>query len=85
MKTTLEVSNIKCGGCAKTITSKLERIDGVTAVDVDIEHGKVSFESESDLKDKVANALKKMGYPQGESGMVDSAKSYVSCMVGRLK
>ena len=38
----ISVENIKCGGCAATIRGKLEAMDGVDKIDVDIEAGVVS-------------------------------------------
>lgn len=85
MKTTLAVENIKCGGCSKSIQSKLERI--VSAVEVDIEKGEVSFAHDEEAKiSEVKSALERMGYPAlGQSKLSHKAKSYVSCMIGRMK
>ena len=43
MKTSITVQNLKCGGCAKTITSKLSTIENISNLMVDIEGSKVSF------------------------------------------
>jgi copper chaperone len=86
---TLEVLNIKCGGCANTIQKKLsEQFEGVA---VDVEAGTVS----ADLKDDAGvqafrQTLKKLGYPPadealgGFEGGMAKAKSFVSCAVGRV-
>ena len=42
----IRVENIKCGGCASTISSKLSALKGVTAVDVDIAEGIVTAEAD---------------------------------------
>ena len=86
MNTILYLDNIKCGGCANSISKKLTSIEGITEVDVDIEGGaiKMNFSNESILE-TAKTALAKMGYPEkGTSDFIDNAKSYVSCMIGRM-
>ena len=85
METTIVAENIKCGGCATSIQSRLEKM--VSEVKVDIETGEISFEyqDEPQVKEVIA-ALEKMGYPGvGQSKFSHKAKSYVSCMIGRVK
>ena len=85
----IKVENIKCGGCAGTIRTKLEAMDDVHAIEVDIERGIVNVDAADDTRDAVAAKLLKLGYP--ESGTAEGiaaakakAKSFVSCAVGRL-
>ena len=85
----INVENIKCGGCASTIRSKLEAMDSVNKIDVDIAEGIVSVEAAEDTREAVIAKLLKLGYP--ESGTAEGiaaakarAKSFVSCAVGRL-
>ena len=85
----ITVENIKCGGCAGTIRTRLEAMDGVNAIEVDIEQGIVTVDAADDTRDVVAARLLKLGYP--ESGTAEGiaaakakAKSFVSCAVGRL-
>jgi len=85
----INVENIKCGGCASTIRSKLEAMDSVNKIDVDIAEGIVSVEAAEDTREAVITKLLKLGYP--ESGTAEGiaaararAKSFVSCAVGRL-
>jgi copper chaperone len=87
MTTTLEIQNLKCGGCAHTIISKLNNLEGIQNVSVETNSNTVSFENE--LASEVESATKllsKLGYPV--SGDVNSigkkAKSFVSCAVGRM-
>jgi copper chaperone len=89
MNMTIEVENIKCGGCANTITTKLSSLTDVRDVQVDIESGKVSLDGDTSKRDEYASALARMGYP--EVGTVEGlksagakAKSFVSCAVGRM-
>ncbi len=89
MAFTLSVENIKCGGCANTITTKLASLEGIKTVDVDIENGKVCVDGNDNQRETIINTLLKLGYP--ESGTVEGitaakakAKSFVSCAVGRM-
>jgi len=85
----IEVENIKCGGCAGSIRKGLMGLDGVDAVDVDIESGVVQVQADDALRAEIARKLASMGYP--ETGTVRGlksagarAKSFVSCAVGRM-
>lgn len=64
MKTTIQVQNIVCSGCANTITTKLSNLENITHLQVDVERGKVSFNhsSEGDVP-LVKEQLKTFGYP----------------------
>jgi len=82
---TVIVTNIKCGGCEKSILSSLQKA-GLRNVSVDLAEQKVSFEGDSEAAKKV---LSKMGYPEAGSpeakSLMKKAKSYVSCAIGRMK
>ena len=87
MKTTLYIQNLKCGGCANTITKNVSSIDAVTEVFVNVEKSAVSFDYPSDEKlIEVKEKLKTLGYPEdGEANSLGSkAKSYVSCAIGKM-
>lgn len=87
MKTTLDVQNVKCNGCANTIITKLSELDQVTNVSVDNDTGKVTFSYENDADfSKAKTLLAKLGYPAvGEkNALTTKAKSFVSCAVGRM-
>ena len=89
MNMIIEVENIKCGGCANSITSKLQSLPGVDQAKVDIEGGKVSINGDQTLRDEYVAALAGMGYPetgtiQGLQSASAKAKSFVSCAVGRM-
>lgn len=86
MKTQLNVHNIKCGGCVASITDRLASIEGISDLIIDPTTGAVSFDSEDEAAiEKVRTSLQQMGYPEGVPTVVQTAKSYVSCMIGRLK
>jgi copper chaperone CopZ len=87
MKETLVVANIKCDGCATTITKQLSKIQGIRGVEVRNDQGEVAIEYDTvDQRAAVVSTLKKLGYPEAtaENGLLDQVKSYASCMIGRI-
>jgi copper chaperone CopZ len=87
MNTTLAIQNLKCGGCANTITTRLSNIDGIDKVKVDNDTNTVSFGyTDETILNEAINLLSKLGYPvEGEQNPLSKkAKSYVSCAVGRM-
>ena len=85
----ISVENIKCGGCASTIKTRISELDTVDSCDVDVENGIVSIEGDEQHRAAVAARLLDLGYP--ESGTAEGlkaakakAKSFVSCAVGRM-
>ncbi|MBP6557957.1 MAG: heavy-metal-associated domain-containing protein [Flavobacterium sp.] len=87
MKALLKIQNLKCGGCANTITAKLEAIEAVSKVKVNVEDCEVGFDYTTDLVlAKAKETLKSIGYPEdGEANSIGTkAKSYVSCAIGKL-
>jgi copper chaperone len=86
----IQVENIKCGGCASTIRSKLEAMDGIDKIDVVIEQGIVDVKAANNTREAVAAKLLKLGYPEtgtaeGIAAATAKAKSFVSCAVGRMR
>lgn len=81
---TIQVVNIKCGGCRNTVISGLQK-EGFNNVDVNIETQEVSFEGDVE---KATSLLSRMGYPEVNSeeakSMMKKAKSYVSCAIGKM-
>lgn len=85
----ISVENIKCGGCANTIMSKLDAMDVIDSCEVDIENGIVTIDGDAAHREEVTKLLLSLGYP--ESGTAEGlkaakakAKSFVSCAVGRM-
>lgn len=87
MKTTIPIQNLKCGGCANTITKGISAIDYIKNVSVNVEDNTVTFSYETEEQvNEVKNKLKSLGYPvDGETNTLgDKAKSYVSCAIGKI-
>ena len=89
MQHIIEVENIKCGGCANTISRQLQKIEGVEQVSVDIENGRVTVEADTDHREQLVTALLASGYPEkgsaeGIKAAAAKAKSFVSCAIGRM-
>ena len=86
MKKDIIVQNLKCGGCASTITKGISSLEGVSDVHIDVETSTVSFVTELDNLDFVHDKLAQMGYPaDGDANSLgQKAKSFVSCAVGRM-
>ncbi len=80
------VENLKCGGCANTIQKKLNEMVGVVSVKANPEEDWVEVEHEdfTDLE-SIEAKLADLGYPkQGTGNLFQTAKSYVSCAIGRI-
>ena len=90
MHYSMEVENIKCGGCANSIQTNLSHIEGLSLVEVDVEAGLVKFEAQTDTSvESAKKQLLKMGYPEvgsteGLNAMGAKAKSFVSCAIGKM-
>lgn len=89
MQTRIEVENIRCGGCANTISKKLMENEQIHAVDVDIEHQCVTVTSDVDVRAAAVQTLFNLGYPErgsveGLTALKEKARSVVSCAIGRI-
>ena len=85
--TTLEILNLKCGGCANSIKKGILTIEGVKEVSVDLETSKVAIDSEDEaVLVNVKSKLASMGYPEvGDANkIIHKAKYIVSCATGRM-
>jgi copper chaperone len=86
METTIYIQNLKCGGCAKTITNNLTSIENIENVIINVENSSIILTHHLNNLLKVKQILKKIGYPeQGEDNTIFlKAKSFVSCAVGKI-
>lgn len=82
------VENVKCGGCANSIQSAINKIAGVSEVEVKLEETTTVVIGHDGKTDRATfvEKLTSLGYPEtGNSTLMIKAKSFVSCAVGRLK
>lgn len=88
IKEKLIVANVKCSGCAATITEKINAIEGVANayVIVDEDTIELSYDNPA-VREAVVTKLHNLGYPEAteENGLLLQVKSYASCMAGRIK
>jgi copper chaperone len=86
MKELLIVNNIKCGGCETTVRNSLTKIEGVQNIRVDASTGEVEFDYPNETTlGQIKQKLNNLGYTENDPNFVDTAKSYVSCMLGKIK
>ena len=90
MKRTLEVINVKCGGCAGTLKKALLEDFGEVEVNLDTNPRQITLEVNDENMDKLALKLKSLGYPLLSEDLnrlekiTTTAKSFVSCAVGKI-
>jgi len=90
MKIRIKVENIRCSGCANTITKKLMALGGVQSVDVSIDEQIITIETEGEaVRSPYVESLLAMGYPEqgsveGITALKSKAKSVVSCAIGKV-
>ena len=87
---TFEVLNVKCGGCASTIKTKLFEEFGDVEVDLSKDPREITVDIEEEKVTELKNALKKLGYPMKteQMGFIETnttkAKSIISCAIGKM-
>lgn len=90
MKKTLEVYNVKCGGCANTLVNALKDEFGEVEVNLDVMPREITLDIEDDKMDNLKTKLRSLGYPlttdelSGFEKAATTAKSFVSCAVGKF-
>ena len=90
MQKSFEVLNVKCSGCASTLKSRLAEGFGEIEVNLEVQPRRITLDMENKDVDKLAKALRELGYPLAEEEMsfIDStsakAKSFVSCAIGKM-
>jgi len=87
MRSSIYIQNLRCGGCANTITKALENLEGITNVSVDVDDNRVSFATEND-QSKLATVmtLKNIGYPPSteQNSIRHKSKAIISCVKGKI-
>ncbi len=90
MKQTFEVYNVKCEGCANTLTTALKEEFGEIVVDLDVTPRKITLDIEDNRLEELKLKLRSLGYPlttdklSGFEKATTTAKSFVSCAVGKF-
>ncbi len=59
----IEVDNVKCGGCARTIETALGALPGIERVGVEVATGRVEARGAPGLDDTLLRTLRQLGYP----------------------
>ena len=90
MKQTLEVKNVKCGGCAGTLKKALLEEYGEVEVNLEVEPRQISLEIEEEQIEALKLKLRSLGYPLTTDELSTfqevgtTAKSFVSCAIGKM-
>lgn len=90
MLQTFEILNVKCDGCANTLTKSLAKDFGEVTVDLESEPRKITLDIDESRLEELKIALRRLGYPlvTDELNTIDSikasAKSFVSCAIGKM-
>ncbi len=85
----IQVENIKCGGCEKSIIKGLTSTEGLSNLVIDRDQQLISVSADASLREELVAKLKSMGYPEhgsvsGLDAGLANAKSFVSCAIGRV-
>ena len=86
-----KVLNVKCGGCANTLTSKLEEEFGKVDVNLELMPREITIYEDNIDETKLRKLLKSLGYPMVDEDLnfiedvTTKATSFVSCAIGKTK
>ena len=85
----ITVENIKCGGCAGTITKKLTKVFDTENIEINIEQGIIDIDIDESKREELTEVLLGLGYPKVDSvhgfdSTKAKAKSLVSCAIGKM-
>jgi copper chaperone CopZ len=86
----IAVENIKCGGCANSITKKLSKIFNTDNIQINVDTGMVSIDIGEDQQCLLSEVLQELGYPKkdsvsGFSSTKARIKSFASCAIGKIE
>jgi uncharacterized protein len=59
---TFTIKGMTCGHCVADVTQALQKLDGITAVDVDLKTGKATINGEKINHEKIISAIEHVGY-----------------------
>lgn len=86
-----KVFNVKCGGCASTLISKLKDEFGEIKVNLEVEPREITLFHDSFDKKSLRAKLITLGYPMIDEKLSTfqristKGKSFVSCAIGKIK
>ena len=90
MKQTFEVLNVKCGGCASTLTKSLKDEFGEVEVNLEVHPRQITLDMQDEQKEALKLKLRSLGYPLSDDELsgfqkaTTTAKSFVSCAIGKI-
>ncbi len=90
MKQIFQVQNIKCGGCAKTVKTKLKDDFGTVEINLEKTPREITLDIQDKDIDKLKQKMKSLGYPFCSETLdtIDTfstkVKSFVSCAIGKM-
>ena len=90
MKKIFEVKNVKCGGCAGTLSKSLFEEFGEVEVNLEVEPRQMTLEIEEEKMEALKLKLRSLGYPLTTDELSTfqtvgtTAKSFVSCAIGKM-
>jgi len=90
MKQTFKILNVKCGGCASTLKTKLSDKFGEIEVDLSKNPREITLDILDENIEEFKKQLKDLGYPltTEKLSFIDKnttkAKSFVSCAIGKI-
>lgn len=83
----VQIQNLKCGGCAKTVMDTLKKLPNVNDITVEVDKSMVAFSTEEgSTLEIVEQKLTEIGYPPvgSKNSVITKAKSFVSCATGKM-
>jgi copper chaperone len=82
---TFQVDNLKCSGCANTISKQIGQLTSVSKVVVDKDAALVEVSAKSGMREQIKSRLADLGYPEvGSGNVLHAGISYVSCAIGKF-
>ncbi len=90
MEKTLEVLNVKCGGCANTLINSLKDEFGEVNVNLEVMPRQITLDINENKLEELKIKLRGLGYPlttdelSGFDKATATAKSFVSCAIGKF-
>lgn len=88
MKSTLEIQNLKCGGCENTLRQNLSKFSFINNLEIDVACSTLSYEAvKPEDTELIVLKLSELGYPVIDevNSLSKKAMSYLSCVMGRVK